>query len=130
MTGQYDTLDNTTITFSWVPPQGSGVETVVDRYSFFITPMPLSHSYFTAVYGEAINVTLEYNTEYNTSVLAVNCAGESSLIHLLNVEFSKLGYLATSLIYTIFLFQLTVGFLSHHLMVLWGIILAPRRVIM
>ena len=95
MIGQYDTLDNTIITFSWVPPQGNGMETVVERYSFFITPMPLSHSYFTVVYGEAINVTLEYNTKYNTSVLAVNCAGESSLVHLLNVEFSKLAIIAS-----------------------------------
>ena len=90
MTGQYDTLDNTTITFSWVPPQGSGVETVVDKYRFSISPVPLSHSNFTVVYGEAINVTLEYNINYNTSVLAINCAGESSPVPLLDVEFSKL----------------------------------------
>ncbi len=89
VTGQYDTLDNTTITFSWVPPQGSGVETVVDKHLFFITPVPLSHSTLTVVFGDAINVTLEYNMLYNASILAVNCAGESSLVYLIDNKFSK-----------------------------------------
>ena len=89
-TGQFDTLNSTTITFGWTPPQGNGVKSVVDNYSFFITPTPLSHPNLTVVYGESINVTLEYNTYYNASILAINCAGESALVYLLEVEFSKL----------------------------------------
>lgn len=89
MTGQYDTLYDTTITFSWVPPQGSGVETVVDSYFFSLTPTPLSHPSLVVVYEEAINVTLEYNRIYNAKLVAVNCAGGSSEIILRNVEFGK-----------------------------------------
>ena len=63
---------------------------MVDKYYFFILPMPLSHSNFTVVYGKAINVTLGYNRLYNASIVAVNCAGESPLVNLPPIEFSTL----------------------------------------
>lgn len=90
VTGQFDMVHNTTITIGWVPPQGIGVKTVVDQYDFYISPMPLSHPTFVVVYGEAINVTIHYNTQYNISIKAVNCAGESPLVNLLLSEFGKL----------------------------------------
>ena len=89
VTGQFDTVDNTTITISWDPPQGTGVKTVVDQYNLYINPLPLSHPNFVVAYGEAINVTIQYNMQYNISIVALNCAGESPLVNLLLDEFSK-----------------------------------------
>ncbi len=62
---------------------------MVDKYLISIIPVPLSHSTLTVVFVEAINVTLEYNMIYNASILAVNCAGESSRLYLIGNEFSK-----------------------------------------
>ena len=89
-TGQYDTLTDTTITFSWYPPQGDGVETVVDDYLLSIVPTPLSHSTLTVVLTTSINVTLRYNTQYMVTLRARNCAGESSVVAF-STLFSKLA---------------------------------------
>ena len=89
ISGQFDTLSNTTITFSWDLPQGSGVRTIVDDYIFSISPKPLSHPITNVLKSASINVTLEYNLEYTALLEAVNCAGKSDTIFL-NVEFGML----------------------------------------
>lgn len=92
VSAQNDTLFNTTVTFRWDPPPGSGVKTIVDKYIFSIYPLSLSHPTSNFVYSEVVDVTLEYNLEYTATLIAVNCAGESDYPVLLpNVEFSKLA---------------------------------------
>lgn len=88
VTEQYDTLSNTTITFSWDPPQGYGVKTVVDYYLLSITPTSLYPPPSTVVNGTSVNVTVQYNLDYTATLSAVNCAGEGSYI-ILATKFSK-----------------------------------------
>ena len=80
---------NTTITFEWDPPPGSGPEAIVDYYSIIVTPRPLSHPILNIVFSTLWNVTLNYNIEHTAIITAVNCAGESSPFTLLNIEFSE-----------------------------------------
>ena len=90
VTQQVDSLhDNTTITFEWDPPQGSGPEAIVDRYSILLTPRPLSHQSLNVLYSSPLTVTVRYNVEHTAVITAVNCAGESSPSTLLNIEFSE-----------------------------------------
>ena len=93
VTGQNDRLHyNTTITFEWDPPQGSGPEAIVDYYLIVVTLRPLSHPVSNKVYSIPWSVTLEYNIEHTAVITAVNCAGESSPFILTNIEFSMLLY--------------------------------------
>ena len=80
---------NTTITFEWDPPQGSGTEAIVDNYSILLTPKPLSHPSLNFLYSPPWVVTVRYNVEHTAVITAVNCAGESSPFTLLNIEFSE-----------------------------------------
>ena len=62
----------------------------MDKYVVSILPQSLSHPISFFVYSEAVDVTLEYNKEYNATLIAVNCAGESDPpVILPDVEFSK-----------------------------------------
>ena len=98
VSGKFEEISNTTITFSWDPPQGSGVITIVDDYIISISPKPLSHPITNILNSTSINVTLEYNVEYIAVLEAINCAGKSDAIFL-NVEFGKL--LSISYLYLI-----------------------------
>lgn len=88
-TQQFDTLVNTTITFEWDPPQGSGPEAVVDYYVITISPSPLSHPGTNMVESPPWNVTLSYNVEHTVNITAVNCAGNGDTFVLSNVRFGK-----------------------------------------
>lgn len=89
ITGQFDTVINTTIRLDWNPPQGIGPETVVDVFSVTISPTPLSHPSFNLVFSAPWNVTINYNVEYTSTIAAVNCAGESDPFELSGLRFSK-----------------------------------------
>lgn len=65
--------DNVTLTLEWDAPQG---DAVVDYYTISISPPPLS--YLTQVFTSSSNITLNSSIgEYNASIVAVNCNGES-----------------------------------------------------
>ncbi len=75
----------------WDPPPGSGPEaTIVDNYTIKITPAPVSHPISNVVVASPWNVTLDYNVIYAATITAVNCAGESAMSILMNIEYSKL----------------------------------------
>ena len=87
--GRYDDVLNTTVTFKWDPPQGSGPETVVNSYTISITPRPVSHPRVNTVTSRFLNVTLNYNVEYTATIIAENCAGISSVSMIHNIEYCK-----------------------------------------
>lgn len=87
ITGQHDTLSNTTITLEWSPPLGRGSEAVVDFYTLSFLPIPLSHPASATVNITSVNVTVEYNVQYMFNILATNCIGESDVFILQNIKF-------------------------------------------
>ena len=90
ITRQSDALHyNTTVTFEWDPPHGSGPEAIVDSYPILITPRPLSHPSSNVLYSTQLNVTLQYNVEHVAVITAENCAGVSNPFILTNIEFSE-----------------------------------------
>ena len=91
------TVTNVTVTFEWDPPAGSGPEAIVDNYIISILPMPASHPISNVVYFTTLNVTLDYNTTYNASIAAFNCAGESRSVVLSDIEYGMIFYLFCSL---------------------------------
>ena len=87
---KHDNSLDTIVTFQWNPPQGSGPETVVDSYKISITPRPVSHPVLNVVsYTTSWNVTLYLNVEYSVTIIAVNCAGDSSSFTLRDIKFSE-----------------------------------------
>ena len=89
ITQQLDTLSNTTIMFEWDPPQGYGPEVIVARYVITISPQPLSHPTLGVVNSTYFITTVEYNEEYEATLTAENCAGESNTVVLSNIRFSE-----------------------------------------
>ena len=87
---KHDNSLDTIVTFQWNPPQGSGPETIVDSYKISITPRPVSHPVLNVVsYTTSWNVTLYFNVEYSATIIAVNCAGDSSPFTLHDIKFSE-----------------------------------------
>ena len=84
---EYYTVMDSTVTFEWDPPPGSGPESIVDNYTIIITPTPVSHSMNNVVLYSPWNVTLNYNVEYTATITAVNCAGKSNSYILFNIEY-------------------------------------------
>ncbi len=77
---------SSSITLQWDPPSSTGGVSV--SYVLIISPTPLSGSPVT-VETTSAQITVSYNTPYNVTIRAVNCAGmsqESSIVDL-----SKLG---------------------------------------
>ena len=83
------TPENNTVTFEWDPPQGMGPELVVDNYRIIISPAPLSHTMINLVESSPWNVTLDYNVIYTANITAINCAGESEVFSLPNIQYSE-----------------------------------------
>ena len=69
----------TTFTFDWdTMSPGSGPETVVEDYTIYISPSPMSDPTGIIMTNlPPINVTLIHNVPYSVSITATNCAGES-----------------------------------------------------
>lgn len=91
ITGNDYTVQDSTATFEWDPPQGRGPEVVVDYYMISITPGPLSHNIVDSLIW---NVSLHYNTAYIVNITAINCAGESETSVLTGIEYGKLQWCA------------------------------------
>ncbi len=65
------------ITLEWDPPSSTGGVSV--SYTLTISPTPLSGSPVTMVTTSA-HVTMSYNTPYNLTITAINCAGSSNAL--------------------------------------------------
>lgn len=87
-------MGTTTVTLEWDPPQGTGQQAMVDLYRISLTP-PLPGSI--AAPSSPWNVTLERNVAYNISIVAENCAGQSTALTLQNIIYSKQRWFRFSL---------------------------------
>ena len=84
----------TTVALSWLWPQGSGPEYVIESYQVLVTSQPDTRLYWTDIVSSEVNfsnVSLEYNMEYTISVISLNCAGKSSPISIFNIMYGKLS---------------------------------------
>ena len=68
---QQNQISSSIITLEWDPPSSTGGVSV--SYVLTISPTPLSGSPTTSA-----QITVSYNTPYNVTIRAVNCAGSSS----------------------------------------------------
>ena len=79
----------TTVTLDWDPPQGIGPETVVDNYTISTFPASPYQPARIIVFTRHLNITLEHNIAYSINLTAINCAGESNLSILSDIEFGN-----------------------------------------
>ena len=79
----------TVVTLEWDPPQGSGPEAIVDSYAILISPDPPHHAGINMNLSSPWDVTLAHNTTYIIGITAVNCAGESEMSILPDIEYGK-----------------------------------------
>ena len=94
-----DTVESTEdirVFFEWEAPSGSGPAFLVQGYSIFITSELESYIFNFSYTITNLNITLNYNVNYTTSVISNNCAGESTAAMLHNILFSELT--STSLV--------------------------------
>ena len=77
------------MTLEWMPPQGSGLDVIIDHYEITIVPTPLSHPTFNNITTSFWNVTLDFNVPYDITVTPVNCAGLGRSTTLYNIRFSE-----------------------------------------
>ena len=68
-------MDSSIITLDWDPPFSTGGVSV--SYVLTISPTPLSGSPVT-VEATSAQITVFYNTPYNVTIRAENCAGSST----------------------------------------------------
>ena len=74
MSSQYDGVNFSLLTLTWSPHSSTGGVSV--SYTLTISPPPLSGSPVT-VETTSTQITVSYNTPYNVTIRAVNCAGMS-----------------------------------------------------
>ncbi len=77
---------NIEVVLDWDPPSGPDV---VDNYTIYVLPMPVSHPISNVVNSTSWNVTLDYNVIYNVTITSRNCAGESEPVVLANIHYGK-----------------------------------------
>ncbi len=75
VSSQQDGVSFSLLTLTWSPPSSTGCVSV--NYTLTISPPPLSGSPVT-VETNSTQITVSYNTPYNVTIRAVNCAGVSS----------------------------------------------------
>ncbi len=84
---------DTTVTFEWDLPSGSGPEAIVDNYTILINPRTISHPVsITGLLSSPLNVTLDYNVVYTASIIALNCVGESDSLLFTNIKYGIVSY--------------------------------------
>ena len=87
---EYSMVLETTLTFHWDQPRGINTERVIDSYLITVTPAPMmGFSRITRYHPSPFNITFAHNVQYNVSIFAVNCAGESVPTSLPAMEFSE-----------------------------------------
>ncbi len=74
VSSQQNGVDSSLLTLTWSPPSSNGGMSV--SYTLTISPLPLSGSPATMEIN-FIQITVSYNTLYNVTIRAVNCAGMS-----------------------------------------------------
>ena len=74
LASQANQPSSSTVTVEWDPPSSPGGVSV--SYVLTISPPPLSQSTLT-VETTSVQITVSYNTQYNLSIRADNCAGSS-----------------------------------------------------
>ncbi len=75
VSSQQDGVNTSLLTLTWSPPSSTGCVSV--NYTLTISPPLLSRSSVT-VETTSTQITVSYNTPYNVTIRAVNCAGMSS----------------------------------------------------
>ena len=80
---------NTTLTFEWDLPQGSGPEAIVDYYVISISSTPSNLTSSAVVELYQWNFTVDHNEIYSINITAVNCAGESGTYIFPDFEYSE-----------------------------------------
>ena len=74
VSSQLDGVNSSLFTLTWSPPSSTGGVSV--NYTLTISPPPLSGSPVT-METTSTQITVSYNTTYNVTIRAVNCAGMS-----------------------------------------------------
>ncbi len=74
VSSQQDGVNSSLLTLTWSPPSYTGGVSV--SYTLIISPSPFSGSPDT-VETTSTQITVSYNTPYNVTIRAVNCAGMS-----------------------------------------------------
>ena len=102
-------LENVIVTFQWDEVQSNGrPETVIDNYMIYIFNSS-SHLVSNATTdGVSLNITLEYNVEYEANLTAINCVGESPAVRSPSFLTSKVDKMHLTK-NDVFFLQLTVG---------------------
>ena len=75
VSSQQDGVNSSLLTLTWSPPFSTGGISV--SYTLTISPPPFSGSPVT-VENTSTQITVSYNTPYNVTIRAVNCAGMSN----------------------------------------------------
>ena len=76
VSSQQDSVNSSLLTLTWSLPSSTGGVSVTG-YTLTISPLPLSGLPVT-VETNSTQITVSYNTPYNVTIRAVNCAGNSS----------------------------------------------------
>ena len=66
-----------TVLLAWTPPQSPGINGIVDNYTIFVSPRPPQQPAIMTVLNNSMSIAFAINTEYNISVVTVNCITES-----------------------------------------------------
>ena len=75
VSSQQDDVNFSLLTLTWSPPSSTSGVSV--NYTLTISPSPLSRSPV-IMETTSTQITVSYNTPYNVTIRAINCAGMSS----------------------------------------------------
>ncbi|XP_064402132.1 uncharacterized protein LOC135347907 isoform X5 [Halichondria panicea] len=70
-----NSADEVSVTVDWNPPTETGGR---DDLTYTVTISPLAQLSATVLTSTSVNVTAQYNVDYTVSVVATNCAGNST----------------------------------------------------
>ena len=68
-------VDEVNVTIGWDPPTESGGR---DELTYTVTISPPAQLSVTVLTSTSVTVTAQYNVDYTVSVVATNCAGNST----------------------------------------------------
>ncbi len=85
LASQQSGLSSSNITLEWDPPSSTAAGGVSVSYVLTISPTPLFGSPVITVETTSAQITVSYNTPYNVTIKAVNCAGMSDASMLFTI---------------------------------------------